>query len=256
MSMTCSHRTSLYLPTSNVLTIQDAQGRLQGLDFLLARLCAVLEALTTSDARWLELLEVVECGIQFLLGALQIGFLVDKLLRFLLFAGSLVLDVGRLASLVHLGVMHEGIVLTLCLILCGGSGSLKASEVCLDDLQHADDTARFGSHAGIWLVEDFWLSLHEGSSLTCLGIELSQDNEGLCYCSLGTLRIRNCFSVLVLLLLAEVSCFCDTLVQISDCSIQLGKVLSQLGNGCIQHVDLGSQCLHCFGLVLTCLTVC
>merc|ERR1719311_1102057 len=85
----------------DILAIENAEGLLQGLDLLLATCNTVFIALTSIHAGWLELFIVRKCGIQFLLGSIEVclGFL-ESLFMVLLLT-RLVLDVLGLLSLVH-----------------------------------------------------------------------------------------------------------------------------------------------------------
>merc|ERR1719446_1207386 len=91
----------LYL--CKILAIEDAKGLLQGLDFLFPPGNAVLIGHTSLNARRLQLIEVVESGVEFFLSALKVGLLL----------GSLVHNVPALAFMVNLRVSHEGLILLL-----------------------------------------------------------------------------------------------------------------------------------------------
>merc|ERR1719162_572077 len=171
----CLHR-------RDVLSVEDLEGLLKGLDLFLPAADTVLIALGLTNARWLQLVKVSQSGVEFLLGALEVGLLLSEGLRLILLLGALVLNGRGLSGLVNLGILHEGVVLLLgggltCVGVCG-----QAGEVGLNHLEHADDTAALGAHALVGLVEDLrglWLLLDESSCLGCLGVELLEDGQGL-----------------------------------------------------------------------------
>merc|ERR1719265_51108 len=95
----------------DVLTTEDPQGLLEGLDLLLPPRHALLVALAHVHAVRLQLLEVVERGVELLLGPLKICLLLRHDLLLVLLLLRLVLDVRGLGRLVNLGVVHELFVL-------------------------------------------------------------------------------------------------------------------------------------------------
>merc|ERR1740116_261005 len=97
-----------------VLSVQDSQGLLQGLDLFFSAGNPVIVADSRVYAGGLQLVEVGKCGIEFLLRALEILTLRGQCLCLILLLCRLVLDVLRLRRLVNLRVGHEGIVVLLC----------------------------------------------------------------------------------------------------------------------------------------------
>merc|ERR1719380_128300 len=93
------------------------------------------------DARGLELLIVLERGIELLLRAVEVALLLLQTLLPVLFRARLTLNIGLLLSLRHIGVAHEPVVLLLSLgFPCRGLG-LEPGEVGLDHLDHPHDAA-------------------------------------------------------------------------------------------------------------------
>merc|ERR1719163_739336 len=83
----------------HVLTVEDSEGLLQGLDLLLALSDLLLVAATSVHARWLQLLVVGNCGIQLLLGALKVGLLLSECLGLILLLAVLCSSVVSLPAL-------------------------------------------------------------------------------------------------------------------------------------------------------------
>merc|ERR1719272_1949071 len=103
----------LHAFSRDVLTIEDAKGLLQRLDFLLAAGDAVLVADTGVNAGWLQLLVVRKRGVELFLSAIQVRLLLLKRLLLVLFLPRFVLDVLALLRLVDGRVTHELVVLLL-----------------------------------------------------------------------------------------------------------------------------------------------
>merc|ERR1719388_43993 len=118
-----------------VLTVEDLQGLLEGLDLLLPPGHLLLVGLAGGDALGLQLLEVLHRAVRLLLG--------ERLLLILL-QGLLVLHVLLLRGLVQLTVVEEALVLPGRLLLLGGGLGLQADEVRLDHLDHPHHAAAVG----------------------------------------------------------------------------------------------------------------
>merc|ERR1719424_1038846 len=107
------HTSVQELGSCDVLTVEDAEGLLQGLDLLLSASDAVLVADPSVNARWLQLLVVCERGIKLLLRAIEVGPALLECLLLVLLLATLVLDVLGLLGLVDGGGPHELVVLLL-----------------------------------------------------------------------------------------------------------------------------------------------
>merc|ERR1719453_2670383 len=77
----------------NVLTVQDAESLLQGLNLFLPASHAILVAHTRVDARWLELLVVRKSSVELLLRAIEVSLLLLQSLLLVLLLARLVLNV-------------------------------------------------------------------------------------------------------------------------------------------------------------------
>mmetsp|Transcript_94461 Transcript_94461/g.262832 ORF Transcript_94461/g.262832 Transcript_94461/m.262832 type:complete len:437 (-) Transcript_94461:507-1817(-) len=239
--------------SGQVLSVEDPEGLLQRLDLGLAPRHAVLVAHAGVDARGLELVEVRECGVKLLLRPLQVLPLDCEGLRLVLLFCRLVLNVLCLCCLVHCGVGHERVVLLLSGSLRGLRVSLKAGEVRLDHLQHADHASVLGLHALVGRGEDLRrrrLLLDERGRIGRLLVELLQDVDGLRHRGLRGLGINDSLLVLGALVLAELRALGHLRVEVCHSLGQLGDVLGQLGNGRLQLIDLGVQNLHGLRLLL------
>merc|ERR1719199_671051 len=235
---------------SNVFTVQDTKGLLQGFDLFLATGNTVFVGDTGVNARRFELVVVSKGGIQFLLGTFEVSLLLLEGLTLVLLLHGLVLDVLGLLGLVDGGVVHELVILLLGLGLGGGGLGFQAGEVGLDHLQHTDDTTVLGLHTLVLGVEDLRL-LQQSGGFTGLGVEFLEDFSGLGDGGLGFLGVLGGGGVLFLLLTTDLSGLSDSLVQSSDGLGQVGDILGQLGDGGFQLVDLGVEGLDGGGLLLT-----
>merc|ERR1740123_2886399 len=104
--------------SSEVLSIEDAERLLERLDLLLPACNAVIVADTRINTRWLQLVEISKCCIQFLLCALKVGSLRGQSLVLVLLLRLLVLDAFGLCCNVDLRICHESVVLPLRSGLC------------------------------------------------------------------------------------------------------------------------------------------
>merc|ERR1719506_3651968 len=95
------------LEESDVLSVQDAQCLLQGLNLLLAARNAVLVADTRIHARRLQLVVVRESGIEFLLRAFQISLLRRQSCLLVRLLRGLVLHILRVRRAVHCRLARE-----------------------------------------------------------------------------------------------------------------------------------------------------
>merc|ERR1719335_1924647 len=102
-----------------VLTVEDLQGLLEGLDLLLPARHLLLVGLAGGDALGLQLLEVLHRAVQLLLGPREVRLLLGERLLLILLQGLLVLHVLLLRGLVQLAVVEEALVLPGRLLLLG-----------------------------------------------------------------------------------------------------------------------------------------
>merc|ERR1719160_909109 len=238
----------------NILTVENAEGLLKGLDLLLTTCNTVLIALTCIDAGWLQLFIVRKRCIQFLLGSIQICLgLLESLLMVLLLA-RLVLNVLGLLGLVHRGVTHELIILFLCLCLGGACLGLKAGKIRLNDFDHTNYTTILRAHALVGFIKDLRL-LHKGSCLGSFCVKVFQHAEGLghgCLCILGVLD-SDC--VLGLLLLTNTGGFCYCSIELSHRLSKVCDFLGELRNAGFELINFSMERLHSLSLFLACLFV-
>merc|ERR1719453_2322892 len=122
----------------NVLTVQDAESLLQGLNLFLPASHAILVAHTRVDARWLELLIVRKSSVELLLRAIEVSLLLLQSLLLVLLLARLVLNVLGLLRLVNRRVRHELIILLLSLCLSSTGLRLQTRKVRLDHLNHTN----------------------------------------------------------------------------------------------------------------------
>mmetsp|Transcript_45690 Transcript_45690/g.85641 ORF Transcript_45690/g.85641 Transcript_45690/m.85641 type:complete len:227 (+) Transcript_45690:20-700(+) len=178
--------------SSQVLSVQDAQSFLEGLDLLLAPLLALLVAHACFQARRLQLLVILVCRAQLLLCGEQIGLLLLEGSFQGAFSGCFPFDICLLFCLVNQrGRVLCGVFL-LCLCFISLSFRRKTQEIGFNDLQHRDDAIRALSL--VWRIKDgrgcrlrIFLQKRFGSD--CPVVELLQDCDGPCHCGLSFLCI-------------------------------------------------------------------
>mmetsp|Transcript_76159 Transcript_76159/g.168228 ORF Transcript_76159/g.168228 Transcript_76159/m.168228 type:complete len:558 (-) Transcript_76159:138-1811(-) len=159
-----------------------------------------------------------------------------------------------LGGLVHLGILHELLVLGLGRFLRSLRLRLQPREVASDDLHHAKNTAALSAHSGVRFREGLGhgfrgLRLQEGGGCTCLGVELFQDLKGLSNSLLRLLGIPHGVSVLLLLLLADFGGVGHGSGQLGQLLVQGHGLLTQLGDGRAQLLDLRLQGVHLVSLL-------
>merc|ERR1719362_1579638 len=103
---------------SQVFAIEDSQGFLQRLDFLLTPLHTIFKADSCIHTRWLELVKVCQGSIQLFLCTFQVRLFDCQGLFFVLLLCCLVFDVCCLCLFIDLGIGHEGVVLFLSCLTC------------------------------------------------------------------------------------------------------------------------------------------
>mmetsp|Transcript_78419 Transcript_78419/g.123594 ORF Transcript_78419/g.123594 Transcript_78419/m.123594 type:complete len:260 (+) Transcript_78419:268-1047(+) len=160
-----------------------------------------------------------------------------------------------LGGLVHLGILHELLVLRLGGFLGGLRLRLQPREVAGDDLHHANHTAALSAHSGVRFREGLRRGLRrarlqEGGGCTSLGVEFFQDLKGLGHCLLRLLGIPHGISILLLLLLADFGGVGHGSGQLGHLLVQGHRLLTQLGNGRAQLLDLRLQGVYLVRLLL------
>mmetsp|Transcript_18824 Transcript_18824/g.65617 ORF Transcript_18824/g.65617 Transcript_18824/m.65617 type:complete len:219 (+) Transcript_18824:320-976(+) len=145
-----------------------------------------------------------------------------------------------LGLLGRLGHIHEGVVLRGRGLLGGLGLRLEPGEVALDDLEHADDTARAALHALVGGHLRHLLLLLEERSLLA-GVELLEDDDGLAHGVDARGGVRDGGRVLGLLGLALRRGLLDGLREVALLGHELGDGGALLVDGRGLAVDRGAQ---------------
>merc|ERR1719213_747240 len=144
----CAMReTGLLLQESNVLTVQDAERLLQGLDLHLAASHAILVTDAGVHAARLELVIVRQSRVKLLLCALEVGLLRRQSTLLVDLLRRLVLNILRVLRTVHRRLARELVERILRLCLSRLSVGLEASEVRRNHLEHPEHAAVLRLHA-------------------------------------------------------------------------------------------------------------
>merc|ERR1719191_208819 len=132
-----------------LLHAQDPESLTERLDLLLPFLDALVVGDARVDAARLELVVVGERSVELPLSrkAVLVRVVEVRLLRNL--GLLLVVEVRLLDGLVLGALGHEAAVLLGRRVLGGAGLGLELREVALDDLEHADDSARLTAHARV-----------------------------------------------------------------------------------------------------------
>merc|ERR1719506_76732 len=213
---------------------------LERLDLLLAARHAVLVAHTSIHARRLELVVVRKSRVELLLRALQVRLLRGQSSLLVRLLRRLVLHVLRVRRAVHRRLAIELVERFLRLGLPRLRVRLKAGEVRLDHLEHANHTTVLGLHARVGLIEDLrlLLALEKCRRLRRLLVELLENRERLSDRGLSLDGILNRLLVRRLLLLADGRRLSHRLVDLRDLGRQVRDLLRQLRDRRAELVDL------------------
>merc|ERR1719506_2917602 len=195
---------------------------LERLDLLLAARHAVLVAHTSIHARRLELVVVRKSRVELLLRALQVRLLRGQSSLLVGLLRRLVLYVLRVRRAVHGRLARKLVERFLRLGLRRLRVRLKAGEVRLDHLEHANHTTALGLHARVGLIEDLrlLLALEKRRRLRRLLVELLQHRQRLSDRGLGLHGVLNRLLVRLLLLRADGRRLSHRLVDLRDLSME------------------------------------
>merc|ERR1719313_2221358 len=230
---------------------------LERLDLLLAARHAVLVAHTSVHARRLELVVVRESRVELLLRALQVRLLRRQSSLLVRLLRRLVLHVLRVRRTVHRRLARELVEGLLRLSLRRLRVRLKAGEVRLDHLKHANHATVLGLHARVGLVEDLrlLLALEKRRRLRRLLVELLQHRQRLSDRGLSLHGVLNRLLVRRFLLRADGRCLSHRLVDLRDLGREVRDLLRQLRDRCAELVDLRMKRLDSRRLLLAGLLV-
>merc|ERR1719313_3281019 len=245
------------LEECDILAVEDAKRLLERLDLLLAACDAVLVADTRVHAGRLQLVVVRESCVELLLRALQVRLLRGQSSLLVGLLRRLVLHVLRVRRTVHRRLARELVEGLLRLGLRRLRVRLKASEVRLDHLEHANHAAVLGLHARVGLIEDLrlLLALEKRRRLRRLLVELLQHRQRLGNGGLGLHGVLDSLLVRRLLLLTDRRSLSHRLVDLRDLCREVGDLLRQLRDRGAELVDLRMESLDSSRLLLAGLLV-
>merc|ERR1719313_2955791 len=245
------------LEECDILAVEDAKRLLERLDLLLAACDAVLIADTRVHAGRLQLVVVRESCVELLLRALKIRLFRSQRCLLVDLLRGLVLHVLRVCRTVDGRLARELVERLLRLSLRRLRVRLKASEVRLDHLEHADDATVLGLHTRVGLIEDLrlLLALEERRRLRRLLVELFQNRERLRNGRLSLDGVLDRLLVRRLLLLADGRRLSHGLVDLGNLGREIRDLLRELRDRGAELVDLGVERLDGRRLLLARLLV-
>merc|ERR1719364_327028 len=244
------------LEECDILAVEDAKRLLERLDLLLAACDAVLVADTRVHAGRLQLVVVRESCVELLLRALKISLLRSQRCLLVRLLRGLVLHVLRVRRAVNGRLARELVERLLRLGLRRLRVRLEASEIRLDNLEHADNAAVLGLHTRVGLIEDLrLLLLDERRRLRGLLVELLENRERLSDGRLSLDGILHRLLVRRLLLLADGRRLRHGLVDLGNLGREIRDLLRQLRDRRAELVDLGVERLDGRSLLLARLLV-